>query len=140
MFKLDNDFLDEIGLGGMSEEQKEPFLAHIQDELETRIGERVSEGLTSEQIEEFERIIDGDEGALQKVLDESGDYQNDKVYRMLVERAGFEEGSAELIGEFVSVKWLAKNRPDYQDIVEAVAGELKTEVEANREQILSGIS
>jgi protein-tyrosine-phosphatase len=138
MFKLDNDFLDEIGLGGMPDEQKAPFLAHIQEELEIRIGEKMSKGLTEAQIEEFEKIIDGDESVIQGILDEQGDYKSDKIYSALIEKAGYQDGSPELINEYVSVKWLTKNRPDYQQIVEEVATALKAEVESNKESILSG--
>jgi len=137
MFQLDNNFLEEIGLGGMSPEQKEAFKSHMQDELETRVGARMSEGLTSDQVAEFERIIDGDTATIQAVLDSVADYKNDEIYRLLVNRAGFQEGSAELDAEFASVKWLTKNRPDYQQIVSQVSSELRDEIISNKDQILN---
>ena len=38
MFRLDDQFLKDIGLDGLPEEQKKPFLQHIYSELELRVG------------------------------------------------------------------------------------------------------
>ena len=135
MFQLDDKFLEEIGLGGMPTDQKEAFKAHMQEELETRVGAKMSEGLTKHQIAEFERIIDGDSATIKSILESVDDYKNDEIYRLLIERAGFEEGSEELDTEYASVKWLTKNRPDYQQIVADVSSELKNEIAANKDQI-----
>ena len=44
--KFDEKFLQEMGLSAMPEDQKQDFLDYIQEELEVRIGERISRGLT----------------------------------------------------------------------------------------------
>jgi hypothetical protein len=136
MFKLDGEFLEEVGLAEMPEEQKAEFLEHLQGELEERIGERVSEGLSEEQISEFERIIDGDEATIQRAVEGVEDYHADEVYKTLVRQSGYSEGSPELLGEYASVKWLAKNRPDYQEIVRGMVEELKGEIRGDKEKIL----
>ncbi|SRR5258708_7449771 len=66
MFKLDDSFLQSVGLGGMPDNQKETFLQHLLDELEARVGTRLSEGMTNEKLLEFENLVDtsNDEGAL----------------------------------------------------------------------------
>lgn len=56
--QFDEKFLQEMGLSAMPEDQKQKFLAYIQEELEIRIGERISKGLTEEQINEFDMIED----------------------------------------------------------------------------------
>lgn len=56
--KIDENFLVEMGLEEMSAEQKPAFLEYVQEELELRIGQRIAEGLTEEQITEFEQIED----------------------------------------------------------------------------------
>lgn len=141
MFQLDNSFLEEIGLGSLPEAQKKAFLAHTQEELETRVGARMSDGLTPAQIAEFEHIIEGDEATIKKVITEDNmDYKNDRLYRLLIERAGFQEGSKELDSEYASVKWLTKNRPDYQQIVAGVAKQLKEEISSNKDKILGSVA
>lgn len=59
--QFDEQFLQEMGLSAMPEEQKQEFLAYIQEELEIRIGERISKGLTAAQLAEFDALTDHDE-------------------------------------------------------------------------------
>lgn len=61
--QFDEKFLQEMGLSAMPEEQKKEFLAYIQEELEVRIGQRISKGLTEEQLAEFDAITDNAEAA-----------------------------------------------------------------------------
>ena len=55
---FNEQFLQEMGLSAMPEEQKQKFLDYIQKELEIRIGERISRGLTKVQLNEFDMITD----------------------------------------------------------------------------------
>ncbi|MBQ1539947.1 hypothetical protein IIZ72_00025 [Candidatus Saccharibacteria bacterium] len=63
MMQFDEKFLQEMGLSAMPEEEKQRFLAYIQEELEVRIGERISKGLTETQLNEFDKITDQAEAA-----------------------------------------------------------------------------
>lgn len=134
MFKIDEQFLESVGLGDMPEDDKARFLDYAQEELEVRVGERITDGMSEEKIEEFEKIIDDDPETIQKFLADFGDYEQDEVYKKLVE-SGFSEGSAELDNEYVSLRWLMENRPDFQDIVLKTVEELKSEIAANKDKI-----
>ena len=59
--EFNEQFLQEMGLSSMPEEQKKKFLAYIQEELEIRIGERIAKGLTETQLNEFDMISDQSE-------------------------------------------------------------------------------
>lgn len=59
--QFDERFLQEMGLSAMPEDQKQKFLAYIQEELEIRIGERIAKGLTDVQLNEFDMINDTEE-------------------------------------------------------------------------------
>ena len=61
--QFDDKFLQEMGLSAMPEEQKQAFLNYVQEELEIRIGERISKGLTEVQLNEFDMITDPAEAA-----------------------------------------------------------------------------
>ena len=61
--QFDEKFLQEMGLMAMPEDQKQQFLDYIQEELEVRIGERISRGLTEVQLNEFDMITDPTEAA-----------------------------------------------------------------------------
>ncbi len=58
--ELDNDFLREVGLSAMPDDQKEAFLTYVEEELEVRIGEKISEGIPEEELKEFEAMDDID--------------------------------------------------------------------------------
>ncbi len=58
MLKLDNNLLQEIGLGGLPEDQKKAMLQHIYETLELRVGTQLANQMTDKQLEEFEKFID----------------------------------------------------------------------------------
>jgi hypothetical protein len=58
MLKLDNNLLDELGLGSLPEDQKRSMLQHIYETLELRVGTDLANQMTDRQLEEFEKFID----------------------------------------------------------------------------------
>ena len=135
MYKFDDRFLEEVGLANMPAEQKQSFLDYAQDQLEVRIGEKMSEGLSEDQIAEFEKIIDGDQQTVEGLLAGLGDYQNDEIYQRLLQNGGDE---ASVINDFVTAKWLNQNCPQYPQIIEDSLNGLKEEISSNKEAILAG--
>ena len=61
--EFDEKFLQEMGLSAMPEDKKQDFLNYIQEELEVRIGERISRGLTEEQLQEFDSLLGTEDAA-----------------------------------------------------------------------------
>ena len=137
MFQLDDKFLQEIGLNELPEEQKKPFLQHIYDELELRVGTKLSDGMTDEQLEEFEAIIDHNDDVVTTWLEKNAaDYHNDVVFGQLQSSTGLDVNDPNLRSEYAATKWLEVNRSDYRQVVAQVLEELKKEVIANRSVIL----
>jgi hypothetical protein len=58
MFKLDNNFLQSLGLGSLPVDEKNKLLQHIYETLEMRVGMKLAENMTDEQLDEFEAYID----------------------------------------------------------------------------------
>lgn len=138
MIKVDDKFLEEVGLDGLSGDRREAFIAHTQEELEVRVGEKMSEGLTLTQLEEFDRLIKNDRGTMIKVLSKVGDYQSDEIFQNLLKKHNATEGNMEILSEYLSVKWIQQNKPDYAEITNAVAKQLKSEISKMKEEILAG--
>lgn len=137
MFQLDDQFLQDIGLADLPEEQKKPFLQHVYDQLEYRVGVRLSEGMTDAQLEEFEAIIDRKPEVIDSwVTQYAPDFQNDPLYGKIQAASGLPAGDGRIKAEFAATKWLEVNRPDYRDVVAATLNELKQEISQNREAIL----
>lgn len=63
MFQFDDKFLQDLGLGAMPDDQKQAFLQHLYEELELRVGTRLSQGMSDEQLGDFEKLIDADDQA-----------------------------------------------------------------------------
>ena len=137
MFQLDDKFLADIGLNDLPDDQKQAFLQHIYEELELRVGTRLSDGLSDQQLEEFEKIIDRDQATIDSWLTAHvQDYLNDEVFQRMQQALKLEATDPTLKAEYVATKWLEVNRPDYRDVVKAVLDELKGEIVANRDAIL----
>ncbi|MBR3366041.1 hypothetical protein IKG48_02900 [Candidatus Saccharibacteria bacterium] len=127
--EIDEKFLDEVGLSGMPEEKKQEFLKRTKAELEVRVGREISKGLSPEQIKEFEALSEGDQRVIKKLVFEmDSDFREDKVYQLILKKSGKEKGDWDTLGEYLSVRWIQKNRPDYREVVERVTEELKNEI------------
>jgi hypothetical protein len=63
MFKLDDNLLRELGLGELPTQEKNTMLRHIYETLEMRVGMKLAEQMTSEQLDEFEGFIDKNDEA-----------------------------------------------------------------------------
>jgi hypothetical protein len=63
MLKIDNSLLMEIGLGGLPDAEKNSFLKHIYETLEMRVGVRLADQMTNEQLDEFERYFEAKDDA-----------------------------------------------------------------------------
>ncbi len=57
MFKLDDNLLRELGLGSLPPQEKNRILTHIYETLEMRVGIRLAEKMTNEQLDEFESYL-----------------------------------------------------------------------------------
>lgn len=77
MFAQDDDLLQSLGLTSLPDDQKQAFLQHIYEELELRVGTRLSEGMSDDQLAEFEKLIDANDeaGALQWLETHRPDYK-----------------------------------------------------------------
>lgn len=137
MFQLDDKFLEDVGLGGLPDEQKKAFLDYFREQLELRVGTRLSEGLSDAQLDEFESFIDRDEEKVSTWLANNvPNFQEDQVWQQLKSGAPAEVPELVVKSEYASLKWLGLNRPDYRDVVAAVMQELKDETIQNRDAIL----
>lgn len=136
MFELDEKFFEEIGLNRMPVNEQEEFKKHIQEEIEVRVGERISDGMSPEKLDEFEAIIDENSDFIQNwVLMNTPDYKNDEIYQTFVSQNNGQE-SAEIMNEYAAMKWLQVNRPDFARIIETVMDEMKGELRANINKII----
>ena len=139
MFQLDEQFLSDIGLGDLPDEQKKPVLQHVYEQLEYKVGIRLSEGLSDDQLAEFEEIIDRKPETVDAwIAANAPEYQSDELLQRMATQAGVPVDHPSLKAEFAATKWLEVNRPDYKDVVASTLEELKQEIIQNRDAIIAG--
>src|SRR5947209_3168461 len=63
MLKIDNSLLVELGLSSLPDAEKNGFLKHIYETLEMRVGVRLADQMSNEQLDEFERYFEAKDDA-----------------------------------------------------------------------------
>lgn len=138
MFQLDDKFLADVGLADMPAEERKAFLQHIYDELELRVGTKLSDGMSDEQLEEFESIIERKDEVISAWLTANApNYHNEESFSRIQRATGLDVNDPALRAEYTATKWLEVNRPDYRDVVASVLAELKKEIMDGKDKILA---
>jgi hypothetical protein len=106
--QLDDSFLNDLGLGNIPEQQKQTFLLQVLEMLESRVGLRLAEELTDEQVVEFEQVAPREDDS--------------------------EEMSAQK--QQAADEWLRENHPGYEDLVNEELALLKHDLGSNLDAIL----
>lgn len=137
MFQLDDNFLTDVGLSSLPEDQKKAFLQHIYEELELRVGTKLSEGLNEHQMSEFESFVDQDEDKVRNWFNTNmPDYASRQDFVQLSQAAPAGTPELAVLCEYGSLKWLELNRPDYRSVVAEELDSLKKEISSNADAIL----
>lgn len=65
MIQINDALLNEIGLGSLPQDERRALLSHIYETLELRVGMRLADQMTNEQLDEFEKYFEArdDKGA-----------------------------------------------------------------------------
>lgn len=63
MLKIDNNLLQELGLGSLPDSEKNSLLKHIYETLEMRVGMRLADQMTNQQLDEFEQYFEAKDDA-----------------------------------------------------------------------------
>lgn len=139
MFQLDEQFLKDIGLNDLPEEQKKPFLQYVYDKLELAVGMELAAGLTDAQEEEFGYIIDRRDDIISAwIAKNAPDYQQDEAFKRIMQAYNITNpNSKDLRDEYAATKWLEINRPNYREIVLNTMESLKQEIASNKDALLN---
>lgn len=108
MFKLDNNLLVELGLGSLPPQEKNMMLRHIYETLEMRVGMKLAQQMSNEQLDEFEQLMPKQEDT--------------------AESRGQKEKQA--------LTWLETNFPNYKQVVADELERLKSEIKQSASQIV----
>ena len=118
---------DNLGFGLLPEGLRSAYLTAMYSELEYAVGERLSQGLSDKQLEEFEQIVDGESVAVVGFLD--AHRPGWRAQHLNTPPAG--------VADFAAGLWLELNRPDYRQIVADMFDDLRMRVRAFPERELA---
>ncbi len=61
MLKIDDKFLQDISLGELPLEEKDLLISQIYEQLELKVGTRLADNMSDQQLEEFGEFVDKDD-------------------------------------------------------------------------------
>lgn len=128
MQALDRSFLVDLGIDHLSSGDEEDLLAEVYSELELRVGQRLGEGMTDEQFEEFEDLLENGFGAVMRWVFRTGLGPLDCPVYARLRDARPDLSLEEVLCEWAQVKWLDVNRPNYAQVVAECLDEIREEL------------
>ena len=109
MFKLDDNLLKELGLGTLPPQEKNAMLAHIYETLEMRVGMKLAQQMSEQQLDEFETLMPTEK----------------------------DSDTAKQEKEKKALTWLEANFPNYKQVVADELNTLKAEIKASSQDIVA---
>lgn len=140
MTQIDADFLASLGLQNLPDDKKQQMMQQLQTELEERIGEKLTAGMSEEQLTEFDGLMEGDETAMQQWLQtHKPGYEHSEDFEAFLKEAGIPADQpvpANVLSGYSVASWVEVNHPNYQEAVNETIEEMKEEINHNRDVIL----
>ena len=144
MIRIDDSLLEELGLMALPKEERDALLRQIYETLEMRVGMKLAERMSDQQLDEFERFIDGDVAFTENYLTTiKPGWQQSEAYTSAVNAAqqnaqkrgtAFNENAVK--SEFGALTWLETNFPDYKQVVAGELDKLKLEIKQDSNRIV----
>lgn len=114
---VDEEFLRRAGLEALPDDYRAAFLAHLQETLELRVGQRLGADLTDAQLSEYLQLVKGESADLRTYL-MTADPRSVPVADVDVED----------LRNLARWAWLAANSPDYREVAIVECWQLEREV------------
>ena len=114
------DIVKQLGIEELSPDEQTDII----ERYEARIGEVLEEGLSEEQIHEYQAIIDGRQEVIDAWLRENdADYRDSALYKALDD----EESEVPADKVYASIAWIRHNCSNYETVVEQVTNEFRSQ-------------
>jgi hypothetical protein len=147
MIRIDDTLLEELGLMSLPEEERRQLLKQIYETLEMRVGMRLAERMSDQQLDEFERFIDGDMTYVEEYLNarKPGWQQSEQYAKEMqlaqegAQRSGGAVNQDAVISQFGALTWLETNFPDYKQVVASELDKLKGEIKQDSAKIIESM-
>lgn len=140
MFQVDDKLLNDLGLGALEGQERADFIEYIKTTLQERVGERLTEGMSNEALDQFGYFMEGNVEGMKKWLEQNvPNYQSEESF-VKFRNNNPNASEADVLSSYGSLAWLQVNRPDYPEVVRTTMSELRDEIAANRDAILGSVN
>jgi len=144
MIRIDDSLLEELGLMSLPKAERDAMLRQIYETLEMRVGMKLAERMNDQQLDEFERFIDGDTLFTENYLtttkpgwQQSEEYKSATVAAQNnAQKQGTVYNENSVKSEFGALTWLETNFPDYKQVVATELDKLKGEIKQDSGKII----
>jgi hypothetical protein len=144
MIRIDDSLLEELGLMSLPKEERDAMLRQIYETLEMRVGMKLAERMNDQQLDEFERFIDGDTLFTENYLTTTKPgWQQSEEYKTAIiaaqnnaQKQGIVFNENSVKSEFGALTWLETNFPDYKQVVATELDKLKGEIKQDSNKII----
>lgn len=146
MPQLDDQFLQDVGLGVLPVEERQGMIAQMKKTLETNVGMEIYKNLQDHQLQEFEGFMPLNDENGQVITSE--DTANANARRWLdVNVPGWAQNpqlapylaDPARVRDFAAMNWLQRNFPAYRNVVSVELNKLMSEVRNNVPQIIEAV-
>ena len=117
-----DDLIVELGIERLTLAQQQSVI----DELNMRVGEAVLGGLSTDQVKEYEAIINGHQDVITAWLKANDpEYTETTAYQQLAQ--GFEDDPDKVPADkvYASMAWIEKNNPNLNQTIAGIKADLK---------------
>ena len=137
---FDEIFIKEMGLENMPREKSESLIKMATDELKRRVGARLVQNLSEVEAEEYMALENEETVVMEKMLEKYGDFENSKVFLNILQlkerKLEGKRAKRAAVKEYLKVKLLEEYAPNFREIVEILAKDIKNELLSNKDRIL----
>lgn len=144
--QLNDQFLQEAGLGVLPEVERQGMLEQMRKTLETNVGMEIYKNLQPHQLDEFEGFMplnDEQGNVVVSVEQASANAQRwlDANVQGWRSNPGLQPyiNDMNAVTNFAAMNWLQRNFPAYRDVVAAEMNKLMTEVKSNVPKIIEAV-
>ncbi|MDN5276026.1 MAG: hypothetical protein JWN33_675 [Candidatus Saccharibacteria bacterium] len=127
MFNDRQQIIEDLGIAHLSSAEQDSII----DDYQIEIGEAMAEGLSEQQLAEYERIISGDQATIDDFLGSNDpEYREKPLYKEL--EVGYDDDPEKVPADkvYASLLWVSVNNPQLADTIEAARARFKANLNA----------
>ena len=122
----DAELIQELGIENFTPEEQ----ANVIDEMNTQIGEALAEDLSTEQLEEYQQIIDGNDEVITAWLAANvPDYKETEAFKEIEKGVADDPDHVPADKIFAYLAWVDVNNPDLEEKVTKIKAHIKAGAE-----------